>query len=109
MSIKRDSGELLLYSYKRYNENSFKPLTEEDLEKETRWDIHRIRRAMIYLRDEKLLEVQSSLLSPDFDLRIIRPTPQGINIIENERKFLKNFQFTANLGIFSFSWGANEK
>ncbi len=36
-------------------------------------------------------------------------TPVGIDVLENETEFTKNFNFTINLGIFSYSWGASEK
>jgi len=36
-------------------------------------------------------------------------TPYGINIIENQPEFKRNFGFTVNLGVIAFSRGASEK
>ena len=33
----------------------------------------------------------------------------GINIIEDQPEFKKNFGFEVNLGLLKFSWGVSEK
>ena len=36
-------------------------------------------------------------------------TPIGINTVEDQPEFKKNFGFEVNLGLLKFSWGASEK
>ena len=36
-------------------------------------------------------------------------TPLGVNTVEDQPEFKKNFGFKVNLGLLKFSWGASEK
>ncbi len=112
MTIQEDAGKILLYIYDSYVNNKPKPNAQILLD-ETKWDGKRIDRAIRYLNDMNTVEI---IFTADnrmyggltrFILKKI--TPIGINIVENQPEFKRNFGFEVNLGLLKFSWGVSEK
>ncbi|VUT27479.1 MAG: hypothetical protein SYNGOMJ08_00025 [Candidatus Syntrophoarchaeum sp. GoM_oil] len=110
MTIRVDSGNLLLYIYKRKIEDE-EMLDSNQLLEEAGWNKVRLNNASQYLIESGFIEgtvlkgasstkVQSTSIS---DI-----TPSGINIIEAESEFKQNFGFTVNLGFIQINWGAQE-
>ena len=110
MKISEDSGNLLLFIYKRKIEDK-EMLNKGQLLEETGWDKVRLNNAVQYLIESEFIKgkvlktagstkVQGTLIS---DI-----TPSGINVIEAESKFKQNFGFTVNLGLIQINWGAQE-
>lgn len=105
MGIRLDAQDLLVYMYKGYTEKSRVPSREETVQ-ESKWEIPRIKRAIDYLLDKNL--IKATLIAGG--LPIMRGiTAYGIDVIENPKEFKKNFGHEVNLGIYKFSWGAEEK
>lgn len=110
MTIRKDSGNLLLYIYKLKIENK-EMLDSNQLIKETEWNKVRINNASQYLIDSgfvkgKIFKGMDS--TKVIDTIIIDITPSGINIIEAQSEFKQNFGFTVNLGLIQINWGAQE-
>ena len=101
VGIQRDAGEVLAYIYNRYtaNEKDF-PMPDFKIIGEIKWDTGRIKRTVDYLDGKKLIEVIRTLDG----FMIEKPTPGGIDTIENKDKFKSTFGFEINLGLFKFSW-----
>ena len=110
MGIQKDAGEILLFFYDCYV-NDKGSVNAERLLEETKWDGKRIDRAIKYLKDMGAVDIILTLGNvkgvQHFILKKI--TPIGINIIENQKEFSRNFGFEVNLGLIKFSWGATEK
>jgi len=111
MGIQKDAGEILLFIYEKKISGNEMPNVGE-LTKTTSWDKIRILNALQYLQGKGLIEgrVMKSIGStkPQF-VGINDLSPLGIDTIENEKEFTKTFNFTINLGVISYSWGASEK
>lgn len=105
MGIQKDAEEILVYIYKKYIQHSEVPSIKEMLE-ETRWNYDRIKRAILYLKEKDLID---GISLADGSFITTKITANGIDVIENQNKFKKNFGHTVNLGIYKFSWGASEK
>ena len=110
MTIKSDAGEILLFIYDCYvNDND--SANPEKLLESTKCDVDRIDRAIKYLKDIGVIDIILTLGNlkgiQHFILKKI--TPMGINIVENQPEFKRNFGFEVNLGLLKFSWGASEK
>ena len=110
MTIRTDSGNLLLYIYKcKIDGNEIS--TTDQLLIETGWDDVRLNNAIQYLVESKFVsgKVLKTIGSTKVQVAFITDIiPLGINIIEDESKFKQNFGFTVNLGILQFHWGTQE-
>lgn len=110
MTIKKDSGNLLLYAYKCKIEGS-EMLNSNKLLNETGWDDNRLNNAIQYLIRKNFVDgdaikvVGSTKVQKAFIYDI---TPWGIDIIEDEPEFTQNFGFTVNLGLIQINWGVQE-
>ena len=111
MGIQKDAGELLLYIYGKKISGKETPHPSEFI-KETSWEKERILNALQYLHGKGLIDGKviksTGSTKPQFVL-IKDISPSGIDVIENEAEFKKTFNFTVNLGLLSYSWGASEK
>ncbi|HGJ64173.1 TPA: hypothetical protein ENS27_02150 [bacterium] len=109
MGIQKDAGEILLFIYQCYIKDE--SVNAEKLLETTKWEGNRIDRAIKYLKDIGAIDIILTLGNIGgvqyFILKGL--TPLGINIIENQHEFKRNFGFTVNLGVISFSWGASQK
>jgi hypothetical protein len=111
MAIQKDAGELLLFMYDELvNKNKSSVGTQNVLDT-TKWNGNRLNHAYNYLNDMGILKGGGGLGNTDgaqifFVMRLL---PQGINIIENQPEFKRNFGFEVNLGLLKFSGGATEK
>lgn len=110
MTIQNDAGKILLFIYDSYA-NDKDSVSPEKLLEITKWDGNRIDRAIQYLKDVGAIDIILTLGNvrgvQHFILKKI--TPLGINIVENQPEFKRNFGFEVNLGLLKFSWGASEK
>lgn len=112
MGIQKDAGELLVYIYDRLVEKNKSSVNGEEVLKETKWEANRINRAFDYLKDLNLFQVSQGIGNFEgvYNFFIMRLYPGGINIVENEPEFKKNFGFEVGIpGVFKFSWGASEQ
>jgi hypothetical protein len=105
MGIQKDAGELMVFAHQRYIEDDTRPVESEELIKETGWDIQRLRRAVTYLADMGLIELDLTFTG----FAVLKPYPPGIDIVENQNKFKSTFGFTVNLALVSFSWTVEKK
>ena len=113
MTIQEDAGKILLFVYDCYVSNKSKPNTQILLD-ETKWDGKRIDRAIKYLKDLGALEIIFTAGQiKGLQMFILKKiTPMGINIVENQPEFKRNFGFEVNIGLnpsIKLSWGASEK
>ena len=110
MTIRTDSGNLLLYIYKcKIDGNEIS--TSNQLLTETDWDYVRLNNAIQYLIESDFVsgDVIKNINSTKVQVAYITDiTPHGINIIEKESEFKQNFGFTVNLGLIQFQWGTQE-
>ena len=110
MTIQKDAGEILLYVYKDYTEGISDCNTHKIIE-ETKWEAHKINNAIGYLYDLNILKMKKMMGKVDgvqiFFIHGINP--EGVDKVENQQEFKRNFGFEVNLGLLKFSWGAEEK
>ena len=110
MTIRNDSGNVLLYIYKcKIDGNEIS--NSDELLTETGWNDIRLNNAIQYLIESEFVsgDVIKSLNSTKVQLAFITDiTPLGVNIIEDESKFKQNFGFTVNLGLIQVHWGTQE-
>ena len=99
MGIQEDAGELLVYVYREYQKGEM--VNSQNFEESSGWDKIRTRNAMTYLRDKELVKGNFYLGG---NWLIQRPNPEGVDVIENQSKFVQKFGFELNLGLFKFSW-----
>ena len=108
--IQEDSGKILLFIYDSFINNKPK-LNAQILLEETKWDGNRIDRAVKYLKGIGAIDIVLTMGNHQgvqhFILKKI--TPLGINAVEDQPEFKKNFSFEVNLDLLKFSWGASEK
>ena len=109
MGIQKDAGEILLFIYQCYIKDE--SVNAEKLLETTKWEGNRIDRAIKYLKDIGAIDIILTLgnISGVQHFILKGLTPLGINIVENQPEFKRNFGFTVNLGVISFSWGATKK
>lgn len=110
MGIQKDAGEILLFIYDSYV-NDRGSVNAQRLLDETQWDGKRIDRAIKYLKDMGAIDIVLTLGNVNGVQNFImkKLTPLGINTVENQPEFKRNFGFEVNLGLLKFSWGATEK
>ncbi len=111
MGVQKDAGELLAFIYKELveDENSaiYGGISSSTIEKETTWNKHRIDLAFNYLNDFGVFKANEYVGG---NFVIVRLYPKGINIIENQPEFKRNFGFSIGIpSLFQFSWGATEQ
>lgn len=110
MTIRIDSGNLLLYIYKCKIEDK-EILNPDQLLKETGWNNVRLNNAAQYLIESEFVKghvskgLGSTKVTGTFIFDI---TPSGINIVEKQPEFKQNFGFTVNLGVLQINWGMSE-
>ncbi len=111
MGIQKDAGELLLYFYKNLVQEGKSSVGTKEVLKETKWDGNRLNHAYHYLDDMGVLKGGGGLgnINGAHIFFVIRLYPGGINMIENQPEFKKNFGFKVNLGLIKFSWGVSER
>jgi len=111
MGIQKDAGELLLFFYNELVNKGEGSVGTQKVLDETRWEGKRVNLAYGYLNDLGLLKGGGGLgnINGAQIFFVMRLLPEGINIIENQPEFKRNFGFEVNLGLLKFSWGASEK
>ena len=111
MGVQKDAGELLLYFYEELVNKNKNSVGTQDVLDTTKWDGNRVNHAYNYLNDMNLLNGGGCLgnINGAQIFFIMRLFPEGINTIENQPEFKRNFGFEVNLGLLKFSWGASEK
>ena len=111
MEIQKDAEEILVYCYKQKIAGEGVP-QQEELEKITGWEDNRIIFALEYLVRKGLLmgEAHGAIGSQGTVFVLVNDvSPTGVDIIENQDKFQREFNHTINLGIYKFSWGVKER
>ena len=109
MTIRDDSGNLLLFVYKCKIEGN-EILERKQLLIETGWKEYRLNNAIQYLIQSKLIDgiIQPLASSSKVIANIIDINPSGINIVEKQPEFKQNFGFTVNLGVLQINWEVQE-
>lgn len=116
MTIKEDSGNVLLYVYK-YKTEGNEMLHPDLLLNETGWkNIVRLNNAVQYLMEKKfvdgtLIRDLSSKKEQRTNIKyavINDITHLGIDIVEDQKEFKNNFGITVNLGLIQINWGRQE-
>ena len=100
MTISGDAGEILLFMYDCYVNNSGSVNPEKLLET-TKWAGNRIDRAIKYLKERDAIDIVLTMGNHQgvqhFILKKI--TPLGIDTVEDKPEFKRNFGFEVNLGL----------
>jgi hypothetical protein len=108
MTINNDAGKLLVYIYKCKTEGKEIPRNNQLLT-ETGWNEDRLNNAIQYLIESGFV---TGVIQRPIGLKVRATigdiTNLGINIVEEQPKFKKNFGFTVNLGVFQINWGIQE-
>lgn len=109
MTIREDSGNLLLYIYKFKIDGKEIP-RKDQLLTETDWNENRLNNAIQYLIESKFVSggIQTLVGSSKIVANVGNITNLGIDIVEKQPEFKQNFGFTVNLGVFQFNWGKQE-
>lgn len=111
MGIQNDAEEILVYSYKQKLEG--KGVSEQaELEKITGWDRNKVIFAMEYLIRKGLMmgKVEGAMGHVSTAFAYFNDiSPDGIDVIENQKKFEKHFEHTIDLKFYKFSWGSRER
>ena len=118
MTIKEDSGNLLLYAYKCKIEGN--EISHPDLlSNETGWKNNvRINNAVQYLMEKEYVKGTLIRDLPSTKEQEQRTTIKhavindithlGIDIVEDQKEFKNNFGITVNLGLIQINWGKQE-
>jgi len=111
MGVQKDAGELLLFFYDELVNNNKSSVGTQEVIDITKWESNRINLAYNYLNDMGVLKGGGGIgnIQGVQIFYIMRLHPEGINIVENQPQFKRNFGFEVNLGLLKFSWGASEK
>jgi hypothetical protein len=112
LGIQKDAEELLIYCYKEKIAGKGVPSTQDELIEVTKWEPHRIFSALEYLIRKGLIlgELHGAIGRHGTVFVLINDiSPDGIDIIENPKKFEQHFEHTVDIGFYKFSWGAKEK
>ena len=106
MGIQKDAGEILALLYKdKIDGNGVRQ--GDEIQKETVWEKIRINNALEYLAGKGLIDgkpIKTMGSSIAIFVHNKGMTSDGIDIIEDPKKFKGTFGFGFNLGIFNFSW-----
>jgi hypothetical protein len=110
MSVIKDSGTMLIYIYKQFIEKGKSSISTKEIIGETKWDSKRINNSFNYLKDLNLIKQSMFIGNTEgvYNFLIMGLTPAGINMIEQEKSFKKNFNLEVNLLLAKFSWGTSE-
>ena len=111
MTIREDSGNLLLYIYKCKIKEIEILNSNQLLLNETGWNNDRLNNAIQYLVEKRFVDgnVIKGLGSTKIQHALISDiTHLGIDIVEAESKFKQIFGFTVNLGVIQINWGVQE-
>ena len=111
MGVQKDAGELLLYFYQELVQKGKSSVGTKEVLEITNWDSNRLNHSYHYLDDMVVLKGGGALgnINGAHIFFVIRLFPEGINMIENQPEFKKNFGFEVNLGLIKFSWGISER
>lgn len=111
MGVKEDAGELLLFFYDELVKNGKSGVGTKDVLDASKWDGRRLNNAYHYLNDLGILKGTGSLgnIQGAHMFWVMRILPTGINIVESQPEFRRNFGFEINLGLVKFKWGISEK
>ncbi len=96
METQKDAMELATYLKGYYDDNNFLP-SEQTIREETKWPGGKIRGSLRYLQKRKILEVE------------FKGTNFVIKTAPDRAKFKRSFKHEVNLGIYKYSWGAEER
>jgi hypothetical protein len=108
-TIRKDSGNLLLYIYKFKIAGKEIP-RKEQLLTETGWNNDRLNNAIQYLIESKFVSggIQTLVGSSKVVANVGNITNLGIDIVEKQPEFKQNFGFTVNLGVLQINLGMSE-
>lgn len=111
MAVQKDAGELLLFFYDQLVNQGKSSVGTQEVIDTTGWEGNRINLAYNYLNDLSLLKGGGGIgnIKGAQIFFVMRLLPEGINIVENQPEFKRNFGFEVNLGLLKFSWGLTEK
>ncbi|GBE17808.1 hypothetical protein BMS3Abin16_00396 [archaeon BMS3Abin16] len=114
MGIKDDAGEVLIYYYNVYTDETSENriIGPKEILEITKWKPVRVSNAVKYLDDLSALKIEN--YSGNIDgvphFRILGMDTLGIHMIEDEKTFKETFGFQIGVpGVFQFSWGLSEK
>ncbi|MGV8168818.1 MAG: hypothetical protein ACP5N3_02070 [Candidatus Nanoarchaeia archaeon] len=111
MTIIKDAEELLVLIYKKKIAGE-EMIQFNDLLTLTRWESTRVINAIEYLLRKQFIDgraVKTFGSTKTVAVFINDISPEGIDVIEDNDKFQRNFNHTINLGVYQFSWGAQER
>lgn len=103
MSIKKESGEILIYIYN----NRKQGVSSLKIVDNTKKDLQTVNESLEYLQQKNLVELEAKTI--DGNYHIVKITADGVDIIENNSEFQKTFSFGVNLGLFSANWSVTKK
>ena len=108
MGIMKDAEEMMVYLYQQYIKPDFFYIDIEKIKNETKWEKPRIRKAIAYLSQKGFINLNGD---KEFfkGFLILGLSPEGIQTIEDEKRFKTHFSHTIDLKIYKFSWGATER
>ena len=111
MGVQKDAGELLLYFYQELIKEGKSSIGTKEVLEETNWDGNKLNHAYNYLNDLGILKGGGGIgnINGAQKFFVMRLYPDGINTIENQVEFKRNFGFEVNLGLLKFSWGKTER
>ena len=110
MGVTQDSGRLLVHTYKELVQGDKEGLSTQDIINETKWEPRRINNAFDYIKDLGLIKESMYIGNTKgvYNFTIFGLSPGGINVIDQEATFKRNFNIEVNLLLAKFSWGASE-
>ena len=110
MKVGEDAGRMLAYLYNKLIKEGKQSISGDDISNETNWESNRINHAFDYISKLELIE-KVILLGNTHGVKnfiITGLTPSGINTIEDEPEFKRNFSIGVNLLLANFTWGVSE-
>lgn len=110
MKVREDAGRMLVYLYNQLIKEGKQSISGDDILNETNWESNRINNSFDYIFElghvKKVITLGNTHGVKNFI--IIGLTPSGINIVEDEPEFKRNFSIGVNLLLANFSWGVSE-
>lgn len=112
MGIQKDAGEILVFIYQNKIKGN-ETINYEQLLKITGWAADKLTFALEYLIRKGLVDgnlIKGLGFTKTQSILIRDISYKGIDIVENNKEFQKNFGFSIGIpGVFIFSWGVKEK
>ena len=111
MGIQKDAEEILVYLYRERVAGKSIPQQEEII-KITKWDSIRVILALKYLVNKRWVygeDIQTMGEVVEDLIMINDISPEGIDVIENQKEFKKHFNHIIDLKFYKYSWGASER